>query len=199
MLFNKTTSTLAFAALAALLSGYSPPARAGDDSRAAAKPGGKTAGTLVDEALLSLKVRTKLLTEVKYDALHIHVDVEGSSVTLSGTMKKKSSLDLAEEVAKSVDGVKHVNNKLELKESAAAEASDGPEVPDALLETKIKSKLLAKTGVGAFKIEVEASSGVVSLSGSVPSKARRDEVMRIARETDGAKEVHDLLKIKADD
>ena len=186
MSFNKPVSTFAFASITLLFAGMSRPLRAGDHSP-----------RRVNEAQLELKVRARLLSEVKRDALPIHVEAEGSTIILTGTMTKKSSLDLAEEVAKSVEGVKMVKNRLVLSENPAAQSTEGPEVSDALLETKIKSKLLAKTGVRAFKVEVEASSGVVSLSGTVHDRTLHDKVLHIARETEGVKEVHDLLHLKA--
>jgi hyperosmotically inducible protein len=68
-------------------------------------------------------------------------------------------------------------------------------VADALLETKVKVRLLEQLGKVAFDIEVEATDGVVSLSGTVPDAARRDLAGKIAKGTGGVKELHDLLKV----
>jgi hyperosmotically inducible protein len=70
------------------------------------------------------------------------------------------------------------------------------EVADAVLEGKVKTGLLEELGKVAFDIEVEATDGVVSLSGTVPDAARRDLAVKIARKTSGVKELHDLLNVK---
>lgn len=195
-------------AAAALLAGAPRTARAGDDTAAGPSGAAKAAPVRnwVNEALLALKVRSKLLTEVKSAALPIHVSAEGRTITLTGEVKKKSSLELSEAVAESVTGVRHVTNNLTLAPSETetngvktAAVESGHEMKDALLETKIKSKLIAKTGKSAFAIEVEATDGVVSLSGDSPDRAHHDRALLIARQTTGAREVHDLMKIKPAD
>ena len=150
MFTQKSTRILALTALAAFFAAPSPALRAGDHvpaitpGRTAAAP----ARNPVGEALLAMKVRTRLLTEVKDDALPIKVDVSGGTVTLTGQMKKLSSLELAENTAKSVEGVKHLDSRLTLaaNENAnpvkSASVKSGHEVADALLETKVKTKLL---------------------------------------------------------
>ncbi len=199
---------LALTTAAALLAGSPLPAHADDavTAKPAAKPEAAPVRDWVNEALLALKVRSKLLTEVKSAALPIHVTAEGATITLTGEVKKKSSLELSEAVAKSVAGVRHVSNNLTLAPSESetsgvktAAVESGHELKDALLEAKIKSKLIAKTGKSAFAIEVEATDGVVSLSGDSPDRAHHDRALLIARQTTGTLEVHDLLKIKAAD
>jgi osmotically-inducible protein OsmY len=158
----------------------------------------------VKEALLSLQVRRKLLSQIKSaDALAVHIATEGPDVTLTGVLELQSNLVLAESAAQSVDGVRKVTSKLTyapgagmlaVVESAVANGRHG--IKDALLETRVKSKLLVYSGVGALKIVVIAENGVVKLSGSVPDKARRDDAVLIARKTGTVKKVRDLLQIK---
>ena len=64
---------------------------------------------------------------------------------------------------------------------------------DALLEARVKARLLGELGKVAFKIRVDATSGVVTLSGTVPDGDRRRLATSIARSMSGVKEVRDLL------
>lgn len=161
----------------------------------------------VSESLLELEVRGKLLAKVKTsDALRVHIKAEGQNVVLTGELEKESNIALVESVARTVKGVQQVTNQLTFAPDQTgngrienAVAKGGSEIKDALLETKIKTKLIAKSGVGAFKIEVEAVDGVVRLSGSVPDESHREDAVRIARETSSVQEVRDLLKIKSND
>src|SRR6185369_14746853 len=67
----------------------------------------------VKEALLGLEVRGKLLAQIKTrDALHIHVAIEGRDAVLTGELEKLSNLAFAETLARSVNGVRQVSNRL---------------------------------------------------------------------------------------
>lgn len=232
MLSRKTIQTLTFAAAAALLAFPASLTRAGDKT-AAIKSETAPARNWVKEAQMTLKVRTKVLTHIKTsDALRIHIDTEGRTVTLTGEVEKESNVAQAASLARSVGGVAQVINnityapdknrsdavKAEAKDTgheikaeskdvgreikadtkAAAEKSDNA-IKDALLETKVKTKLLAQTGVNALKINVEARGGVVSLLGSVAGAARRDRAIRITRGTDGVTQVNDQLTVTTSD
>ncbi len=202
MFSMKTLQTLTLAAAAALLVSPAPATRAGD-ATATIKAETAPARNWVKEAMLSLKVRNKLLTRMKStDALRIHIDTEGRTVTLTGAVEKESSLARAGSLARSVEGVRHVTNNLthapDKDRGAAVESAavkGGHEIKDALLETKVKSKLLAQTGAPALKIEVEAENGVITLTGSAPDSAHRDRALRLTRDTGGVTKVNDQLAI----
>lgn len=166
----------------------------------------------VRTALIELKVRNKLLTHVKTsDALRIHVAIDGHTATLTGDVEQAANITLAETLARSVLGVKQVINRLHCTAGAdpvaAAEPTVGAKldaamgqisrnVNDAVIETRVKSRLVTKTGMGAFKIGTAAVDGAVTLSGTVPDQYHLDEAIRITRETRGVREIHDRLKIE---
>lgn len=154
------------------------------------------------EAALKARVRVALLEHVRSDGLGISADVSGSVVVLTGRVSRRSSLDLAGQVAGAVDGVTQVRNRLVVAPGtppaaplARAVDKAEKEVADALLETRVKARLLDQMGRSGFAIEVEATDGVLSLSGQVPDADRRALATRIAREVSGVREVHDLLWI----
>src|SRR5687767_12119650 len=83
---------------------------------------------------------------------------------------------------------------------AAAKAGEvagraGAAVTDAAITSAVKAKFLADTTVKGLKIDVDTSSGMVTLNGSVSSRAEADRAMTLARTTDGVKGVHSNLKI----
>lgn len=158
----------------------------------------------VADMLLLTRVRVALLEHLGSDGMRVQLQVRGGVVELSGKVEKRSSEELAEAVARSVSGVREVHNGVTLSPDAQAA---GPaiaramdkverEVADAVLEGKVKTGLLEDLGKVAFDIEVEATDGVVSLSGTVPDAARRDLAVKIAKKTAGVKELHDLLNVK---
>jgi osmotically-inducible protein OsmY len=158
----------------------------------------------VAEALVIARVRVALLEHLKRDALAIHIEAHGGEVVLTGTVAQHSSRELAASVAASVEGVRAVRNRLEVQmEQQAAESpvsrvvqTAESAVKDALLEAHVKLRLIDELGRVAFDIEVEATDGVVSLSGTVPDTARRELASSVARATSGVVELHDLMHVE---
>ncbi len=177
-------------------------------------PGARVGGTLdqawatvqaqVADVLLLTRVRVALLEHLGSDGLRVRVEAKGGIVELSGAVEKHSSEELAEEVTRSLSGVREVRNRIKL--SPDARAAEPPvaavvgkverEVADAVLEGKVKTGLLEELGKVAFDIEVEATDGVVSLTGTVPDSAREQLAVKIAKGTPGVKQLHNLLKVK---
>src|SRR5439155_1166767 len=66
---------------------------------------------------------------------------------------------------------------------------------DAGITGKVKSKLAADDTVKAYQIDVDTKDKVVTLSGNVDSQAATDQAVKIARETNGVKDVQRKLTI----
>jgi osmotically-inducible protein OsmY len=159
--------------------------RPGDDGGAAAP-----AATSQDAAAkLEQQVATMLVNKLGQDAATIRVLVDNrGKAMLVGTATRRSTQELAEEVALFVPGVEKVQNKVEFVPTAASEANvaeqavatTGDEASDSGLETSVKYQLNREIGKSAWKIEVEAVEGVVSLRGTVPDQARLDIALKTA-------------------
>jgi hyperosmotically inducible protein len=68
--------------------------------------------------------------------------------------------------------------------------------PDSVVTAKIKTKMMADKAVSADKIEVDTRDGVVTLTGMVQSQEAKDHALRIARETNGARKVVDMISVR---
>ncbi|MCA1592502.1 MAG: BON domain-containing protein [Acidobacteria bacterium] len=79
-----------------------------------AKKGGHTVGSGVNDGWLWTKVRAALLSADDLRDSTINVDVDNAVVTLRGTVANGNQKIRAVDVAKKVDGVKSVTNKLEV-------------------------------------------------------------------------------------
>jgi len=77
----------------------------------AAKMGDKMGSTL-DDAWLHTKVVAKLIADTKTPERKINVDVENGVVTLRGKVPTRENREQAETIARGVEGVKDVNNRL---------------------------------------------------------------------------------------
>ena len=68
---------------------------------------------------------------------------------------------------------------------------------DARITAAIKGKLIASRDLSALSISVNTTTGVVTLSGTVPSTDAISKAMLLAMETDGVKEVVSTLQVKS--
>ena len=75
---------------------------------------GKAGEAAVDSAI-TLKVKTALLADPDIKSLKIDVDTNDGVVTLNGTVPNANNPTRAATVAKGIDGVKSVQNRLTVK------------------------------------------------------------------------------------
>ncbi len=74
----------------------------------------KTADAAGD-AMITGKVKTKLLADPDVKGLAIDVDTKNGVVTLNGSADKAGNVDKAVSIARDTDGVKSVENKITVK------------------------------------------------------------------------------------
>ena len=73
----------------------------------------------------------------------------------------------------------------------------GDATANARTTAAIKTKLVGDSGLSAFKIDVDTTDGVVTLSGTVPTYEAIGKAMSIAYDTDGVNKVVSTLQVKA--
>ena len=71
----------------------------------------------------------------------------------------------------------------------------GDTLDDAWIHTKIVAQLIASTTTPERKINVDVVNNVVTLRGTVETAAEKAAAERIAKETEGVKQVKNLLKV----
>jgi len=101
-----------------------PPAPAPDTSNAAPPSGApsatapdaaKSAGEAVDDTVITGKVKAAFLADSNVKGSDISVETKEGDVTLSGTVASQAQIDDAVRIARGIDGVKNVENKLTVK------------------------------------------------------------------------------------
>ena len=73
------------------------------------------AGEAMGDAAITGKVKTALIADPDVKALKIDVDTKDNVVTLNGTANTQANADKAVTIAKGIDGVKSVDNRLTIK------------------------------------------------------------------------------------
>jgi len=82
-------------------------------AEAKARTAASNAGIKLDQAALLAKVKTKLASDAGLSTLtNVNIAVDGSVVTLSGTVANENQKKAAEMAASQVDGVTQVQNRL---------------------------------------------------------------------------------------
>ena len=131
-----------------------------------------------------------LLTDSRTPALDINVETRAGVVTLFGIVHSQEAKDAAAADARKVSGVKRVVNELQVVASAKQAAV---KVRDEDIESDVK-KAFEKAD---FKdIGVAVKNGVVRLTGTVPTGARRLEAAALARSIQGVRAVKDELRLE---
>jgi hyperosmotically inducible protein len=75
-------------------------------------------------------------------------------------------------------------------------AYPGMYVKDSAITAKVKTKLVTKEPTTLTNVTVNTDrDGVVWLSGTVPTKEASDRAEEIAKDTDGVREVHNVIKV----
>ncbi|MGH8206757.1 MAG: BON domain-containing protein, partial [Steroidobacteraceae bacterium] len=82
------------------------------------QPQGSTVGRVIDDSTITAKVKAALVANPDTKARDVDVTTSHGVVQLSGFVDTNEQRDAAAEVAKSVSGVRSVDNGLQLKPQA---------------------------------------------------------------------------------
>lgn len=108
---RRTTTTLSIRAVFIIVGMISPFVLTACGS----SPHSRTTGVAVDDAWITSKVKSSLLSDNLVSGTDVSVETYQGRVMLSGFVDAENQMDRAVEIAKSVEGVKKVVNKMELK------------------------------------------------------------------------------------
>jgi hyperosmotically inducible periplasmic protein len=77
--------------------------------------------------------------------------------------------------------------------SLSSNAAGG--MDDATITARVKTMLLNDTQIGATKIDVTTTDGIVTVSGTVKSQAEATRAVELARQVTGVREVKSALHV----
>lgn len=131
----------------------------------------------------------------------IGVDVEGDTVTVSGTVDTPVARDLAVLLARDLSGVDKVVDRLQVAPAGQTERTVNPfyrTVTEANTTARVKLQLLWREPVYGLLVDVTTSGDKVILSGEVRSAEDKALAERIARRTEGVAAVENRLIVDPD-
>ena len=154
----------------------------------------ESAGEVIDDSVLTSKVKIALIDDPITKAGQINVETYRGVVQLGGFVDNTQQKEQATKVARSITGVKEVRN--DLRVSTKPEATAGQNVDDSMLTATVKAKLTEDSTTKAYEINVGTQKGVVQLTGFVDSTTMKARAGELARSVDGVKEVRNDLEIR---
>jgi osmotically-inducible protein OsmY len=152
------------------------------------------------DAFIEGKLSSIYTLNEQLNPFDIKVESRDGVVTLSGNVESDVERELAVELAKNVEGVKSVEDRLAVAPEAQRDESRSGfarGVEDATITAKIKSQLLWNSQTDGLDINVNTRDAHVTLEGTVGSEAEATLAEQIARNTEGVEAVTNQLVIKA--
>jgi hyperosmotically inducible protein len=159
---------------------------------------GKQTGTgqgleaAASDAWLTTKIKVQLMAEPGLSPFGVNVDTSDGVVTLFGTVPTERLKEQAATQAKSVKGVKAVDNELQVVPEVAAKQV---EANDEKLREVVEQRLGAREALADADIDVAVENGVARLTGTVASQSDRLTALTVARGTEGIGSVVDGLQL----
>jgi hyperosmotically inducible protein len=153
----------------------------------------QSAGEVIDDSVLTSKVKLALIDDPITKAGQINVETYRGVVQLGGFVDNTQQKNQATTVARSVTGVTEVRNDLRV---SAPGATTGQAIDDSMLTASVKTKLAENADTKAHQINVGTDKGVVQLTGFVDSTAMKTQAGEIARSVEGVKTVRNDLEIR---
>ena len=174
--------------------------------------------TNLTESELENAIRTKLNQEASLAGLQLQVEakVDQHEVSLTGEVESQAQRRRAVELARTAQAGWIVIDQLDVKSQAAsgleyneerAHAARlrarargetvGESLDDAWVHTKIVTKLIDNPETTSRKIKVDVTESMVTLRGTVATAAEKVEAGRVAKATEGVKQVSNQLRVSA--
>jgi hyperosmotically inducible periplasmic protein len=172
------------------------------------------------DAGMTTNIKSKMAADDTVKAHQINVDTRNGVVTLSGDVDSSLAKERAVQIARNTDGVRDVVDNISVTESAPTgglydrdqvdrgtgsvgtnDRQDGVvgrtegAVADASITSAVKSKFLADSDISGLRINVDTANGVVTLTGTVKSRAEAERAVMVARNTEGVTRVVDNLRV----
>lgn len=120
----------------------------------------------------------------------ITVDVKNGIVTLKGVVAEEPHKTMAGETMNSLEGVKGVDNQLQLQAATPAPAG-----ADMLISSRVRLAIISHRTLRGVDVRFVVGNGRVTLSGTAESKAQIDLITEYIKDIEGVVEVNNEMGI----
>lgn len=163
---------------------------------------GQDVRTDVKDAAITARIETIFLFNEHLNPFNINTTTSNGVVTLTGSVREDFQKQLAEELARPVDGVTDVVNHIVVAPNATVtreKRNFRQKLEDQTITASVQSRLLFHRKFRALKISIVTLNGHVTLSGVVGTEEQKREIGEIAYETRGVESVTNNLVVRPKD
>lgn len=136
------------------------------------------------DAWIDGKLESSYLLNTELNNFKIDTMVESGTVTLAGNVPSEAHRDLAEQIAKNLEGVNGVNNQLSVGDEVVSYSEQDRNFStyfhDATTTVSLKSKFAVNSELDALDINIDTKNGKVTLEGNVKNDAEKALAEEIA-------------------
>jgi len=148
-------------------------------------------GQHFDDVSIATEIDGRLITEKDMPSRWVSIEVIEGVVILTGYLPSQSHIDRVLFIARSVKGVRGIDNQLHIGEPSTKRLFS-----DSWITTQVKTKFFNDKLVSGMSVHVETVAGKVYLQGIIASEAQRYRAMELTRSVEGVAAVVDLLRLK---
>jgi osmotically-inducible protein OsmY len=153
---------------------------------------GETAKSGSNDGWITLKNKLALIADKRTSGFQTDVDTKDGVVTLSGKVDTAEAKSGATEVARGIDGVKSVDNQLQVVPEAKRKEVNAA---DDKIEDGIKTAMKNDAKLKDLSLTSKVNAGVVTLDGSVDTQQQLYDAAQAVRAVAGVKSV-DTRQVK---
>jgi len=140
-----------------------------------------------EDAWITTKAKTELLTDDLVNGIGIHVDTFDAHVTLYGKVRTDAERVKAERRVRAIEGVADVRNLLVVVPEGERKAT---KISDAAIRDAVRNSLKNDASLASSSIQVKSvTQGVVILSGKATTLTAHRRAISRARQVDGVRRV----------
>jgi hyperosmotically inducible periplasmic protein len=161
-----------------------------DKAQEKAKDTGQDVKDVTSDSWITSKTKIALFADERVKGRDVSVETMQGEVFLRGKVDSAEAKAAAMDVAKGIEGVKHVKNDLQVVSPSTRKAVTAD---DKAITKSVESRFSKDSQLK--KIDVRTDAGVVVLTGEVPSISVSARASEMAHRVDGVKSVKNELRV----
>ena len=151
-------------------------------------------GTSINDKVIYLKLRNAIYEWNSSVSQKISISVDGGSILVTGQLKNVDTKINLTKVIWEVNGVKEVNNKVQITETSNLKNI----AKDLASLGEIRARLMASKKLNSLNFSIDVVNNIAYISGIASSEEEVAIVSQIAQQARFIKEVQNFVKVNKD-
>jgi osmotically-inducible protein OsmY len=180
------TSAILFSLACQTTDDANQPANANRTATANDNRSRETATSGMSDSWITAKTKLALIADSRTSGFETDVDTKDGMVTLSGKVDTSEARTAAEDVTRKVEGVKNVNNQLQVVPEAKRKEVNAT---DDKITDSIEAVVEKDPAIQALSLTASSNAGVVTIDGTVDTQDQLLKYAQAVRSVPGVKAV----------